>query len=139
MSRAASASASAATAAAASAAASTASTTATTTTAAIAAASATAAVLPAGPLRRRQPAKTARLILGARRQQEIGELHHHTRQQPLPQRPRPGAVLLVHVRHEHGRELRVELELGPARENVASKVTDMCGAAARLRRRPHAA
>ena len=129
MSRAASASASAATAAAtaaaASAAAATASTTATTTTAAIAAASATAAVLPAGPLRRRQPAKTARLILGARRQQEIGELHHHTRQQPLPQRPRAGAVLLVHVRHEHGRELRVELELGPARENVASKVTDM--------------
>ena len=85
--------------------------------AASAAASATVLLLPASPLRWSQPAKTARLILGARGKQEIGELHHHTRQQPLPQRPRAGSVLLVHVRHEDGCELRVELELGPARQN----------------------
>jgi hypothetical protein len=113
MPRTASASASAATAAAAASAAS--ATAATTTTAA---ASTAAAVLPAAPLRRRQPAETSRLILGARGKQEIGELHHHTRQQPLPQRPWPGAVFLVHVRHEDGRELRVELELGPTRQKA---------------------
>ena len=82
-----------------------------------AAAAAAAAALPAtAPLRWRQSANTARFVLGAGWQKQVRQLHHQRGQQPLPQRPRAGAVLLVHVRHEDGCELRVELELGPARQ-----------------------